>query len=259
MTDRPSHLALRELRIDFTNPKGLAALLGVGVIFGVSGPFETFAQLTLVPRIAYWIVVVFATYATGSLINHYLQFRFGDRLGPFAIRTVVLGLATGCGVMIVLSLINTAIFGSIYSSWESVALTFLMVTAISIIVVGMLLLFSPLIDAENDLPALLDRLPLEKRGALVSLSVEDHYVNITTIKGAEMVLMRLSDAIKETKPTEGLQVHRSHWVANEAIVEARRVGDRAILKMTHGPEIPASRSYISELRDAGIFAKTKNG
>jgi hypothetical protein len=37
----------------------------------------------------------------------------------------------------------------------------------------------------------------------VALSVEDHYVRVRTTRGEEMILMRLSDAIRETAPETG--------------------------------------------------------
>lgn len=260
VTDTPLHLALRELRLDFTNPKGLIALTGVGLIFGVSGPFGTFLDLTLIPRIIYWLVVVFATYATGSVINHYLQFRHGNRLGPFWRQILLLGTATACGVFVVLTVINVVAFGTWFDGARGVALTFGMVWSISVLVVAMLLVFSPLIDDDGDgPPALLDRLPLDKRGPLVSLSAEDHYVAVTTTRGTELILMRLSDAIRETGPVVGLQVHRSHWVALDAVRTATRSGDRAVLTLVDGREITASRSYLPALRAAGLFAKKSDG
>jgi DNA-binding LytR/AlgR family response regulator len=89
----------------------------------------------------------------------------------------------------------------------------------------------------------------------VALSVEDHYVRIRTTRGEDMVLMRLTDAIREAAPTPGLRVHRSHWVAIAGVANARRDGDRAILKMIAGGDIPASRSHIPALRQAGLLPR----
>ena len=103
-------------------------------------------------------------------------------------------------------------------------------------------------------PPLLERIAFGKRAALVSLTVEDHYVRIATVKGEEIVLMRLADAISETAPVKGLQVHRSHWVALNKVSAARREGDRAILTMTNGAEIPVSRRYVPDIKAVGLLA-----
>lgn len=259
MTDSPSHLALREVRADFTNPKGLLALGGVGLLLGLSGPFQTFAHLTMLPRLLYWVCVVFATYAAGAYVNAYLHYKGGEKLERLSARLPVMGLATGCSVMGVLVIINSVTFGWIYPTVGTFLTSFIFVVTISTIVVGLIMLLAPLPEAAQSAPALLDRLPFDKRGALVSLSVEDHYVKVTTIKGTQMLLMRLSDAIGETGSSAGLQVHRSHWVAKDQVRKVTRTGDRAILTLKDAREIPVSRSYLPALRDAGLLPKSANG
>jgi len=101
----------------------------------------------------------------------------------------------------------------------------------------------------------LQRVPLEKRGALLALSVEDHYVRVHTAKGTEMVLMRLSDAMRETGALPGAQVHRSHWVAFHAVRAARRDGDRAILTLSSGVDIPVSRANLPKVKEAGLLPR----
>ena len=44
-----------------------------------------------------------------------------------------------------------------------------------------------------------------------------NYVEVWTERGTHLVLMRLSDAIRETAGENGLQIHRSHWVALGAV------------------------------------------
>lgn len=259
MTDSPSSLALRDLRADFTNPKGLAALAGVSLLAGISGPFETFTMLSTAPRVLYWSVVVFATYAAGAYVNTFLHYRGGLWLETSPARLPIMGLATGCAVMIVLLIINTAAFGWIYPTFGSFLTAFAFIVLISYIVVGLLMLLAPLPDAQTSPPNIMDRIALEKRGALVSLSVQDHYVQVVTTRGTDMILMRLSDAIRETGETPGLQVHRSHWVATGQVIKVNRTGERAVLRMSAGPDIPASRSYIPALRDAGLLAKPVHG
>lgn len=84
------------------------------------------------------------------------------------------------------------------------------------------------------------------------MSVQDHYVEVTTSIGKSLLLMRLSDAIRETGDVAGLQVHRSHWVATAQVIKAKRDGDKAILTLSDGRTLPASRSRIKDLKAAGI-------
>jgi DNA-binding LytR/AlgR family response regulator len=96
-------------------------------------------------------------------------------------------------------------------------------------------------------------LPFNKRGSLVALSVEDHYVRIQTVKGEEMVLMRLGDAERELAGFAGLRVHRSHWVALAQVQAHARRSGRDFLQMSDGSEVPVSRSFRPAAQEAGLF------
>jgi len=106
---------------------------------------------------------------------------------------------------------------------------------------------------------ILSRLPFEKRGDLVAMTVEDHYVRVTTTKGHEMILIRLTDAIAEVGDVAGLQVHRSHWVALNHIAQVDRDKDRARLTLSNGASVPVSRTYMPQLRQAGLLQGGRNG
>lgn len=99
-------------------------------------------------------------------------------------------------------------------------------------------------------PKFLERLPLKLRGAEVwAVEAEDHYLRLHTSKGQDLILMRLSDAIAELDGIEGAQVHRSWWVARDAIADAVRGDGRATLTLKDGSEVPVSRTYARVLRD----------
>jgi DNA-binding LytR/AlgR family response regulator len=105
-------------------------------------------------------------------------------------------------------------------------------------------------SASSEPPKFLDRLPLKLRGGEIwAVEAEDHYLRLHTSKGQDLILMRLSDAIDELEGIEGAQVHRSWWVARDAIVEAVRGDGRATLTLKDGAEVPVSRTYARLLRD----------
>ncbi len=95
----------------------------------------------------------------------------------------------------------------------------------------------------------------QKRGALIALSAEDHYVRVTTTAGTELVLMRLADAMAEISQTQGLQVHRSHWVALDQVVKVIRIGGRGELTLSDGSTRPISRGFMPAVRAAGLLPK----
>ena len=63
--------------------------------------------------------------------------------------------------------------------------------------------------------------------------------------------MRLSDAIGELAPLEGLRVHRSWWIARTGVERVRRDGDKLIVLLRNGEEAPVSRTKARALKDAG--------
>jgi DNA-binding LytR/AlgR family response regulator len=109
-------------------------------------------------------------------------------------------------------------------------------------------------DAAASPPAFLDRVPPRLRGGeLYAVEAEDHYLRLHTSKGADLILMRLTDAIDELEGIEGAQTHRSWWVARDGIDDARRADGRATLRLKSGAEVPVSRTYARALRQAGWF------
>ena len=86
---------------------------------------------------------------------------------------------------------------------------------------------------------------------VLALQGEDHYVRVHTPLGSELLLMRLRDAIKDLEGRTGEQVHRSWWVAREAVGGVRANGRRVSLTLTNGLEVPVSREATARLRRAG--------
>jgi hypothetical protein len=98
----------------------------------------------------------------------------------------------------------------------------------------------------------LDRLPPKLKGAtLYAVEAEDHYLRLHTSKGSDLILLRMADAIVELDGIEGAQVHRSWWVAKDAVAEIKRADRRVRLVLKDGAEAPVSRPNISALRESG--------
>lgn len=241
--------ALRDLRAHLTEPKVALALVGVGTILALAGPFGTAEALWWLPRAAYWLSVPIATYAVGYLLHQLLWSRLHARLSRLSARVCV-ALITGLSIATLVFSANLAIFGQ-----RTSAADFAILFGITLLVSLLIELLPHDADTAATPPAILDRLPLDKRGPLVSLSVEDHYVRIRTTRGEEMVLLRLTDAIREVGDTDGLRVHRSHWIAKTQVTKATRKGDGAVLTMVQGGDIPVSRSHMPAIRDAGLLPR----
>jgi hypothetical protein len=86
----------------------------------------------------------------------------------------------------------------------------------------------------------------------ICLQMEDHYVRVHGERGSQLVLMTLSDAIARTSRL-GLQVHRSWWVATEAVEAAVVDGRNVRLRLRNGIEAPVARTAVAKVRDAGLL------
>lgn len=97
---------------------------------------------------------------------------------------------------------------------------------------------------------LIARLPSDLRGSVLCLEMQDHYVRVHTGRGAALVLMRLRDAIAETAPVAGRQVHRSWWVADEAVERFERAGRAGSVRLRDGRRVPVSQRYLQDVEEA---------
>lgn len=102
-------------------------------------------------------------------------------------------------------------------------------------------------DIGLQLPELLDRLPPAQRGNLLALRSDDHYVRVYTDLGETLILARLRDAIDMARPVAGIQVHRSNWVACDAIATFQRTGHTGTLILSNGMEVPVSRTCVGDV------------
>jgi DNA-binding LytR/AlgR family response regulator len=81
--------------------------------------------------------------------------------------------------------------------------------------------------------------------------MEDHYVRVHTAAGSRLVLATLAQAIAALAGADGLQVHRSWWVARKAVVRAIADGRNLRLQLVNGATAPVSRSAVAAVRAKG--------
>ncbi len=116
-----------------------------------------------------------------------------------------------------------------------------------------------LISGENEtlkkdsLSKFMQQLPHDMRGELYCLEKDDHYLKVHTAKGSHMILMRMKDAVILLESYKGLQVHRSWWVAEDAVERAVRDGRKTWLELACGIKIPVSRTYFKEVKRRNLL------
>lgn len=232
--------------------------LAVAILLAATGGFNN-GDAPLWVRLAYWIPIMCVGGALGTLtstfivrIERWAQSQFLS----WGLLTVLVGLPMSLVVWVATAL-----------SWShALTLSLLMEATPGVFLISgvMAAIFTLLHQApiethahpEKDAepPRFLDRLPLKLRGAQIyAVSAEDHYLRLHTSRGNDMILMRLTDAITELDGIEGGQVHRSWWVAREAIERVSRGEGKAVFHLKGGVEAPVSRTYAKALREAGWY------
>jgi len=253
-------LALREMHRLSRQPRLWLVLAAISLLIGLVGPFETFEH-PLGPRLVYWTVIVVTTGALGTLIT-LLTLALLPQHWPHTAVAALGGLLAGAPIGCLVWFINHLAYGPQDDGMSLGALVAYcipiagLVTAVGHVLGAAIVpqpAAAPLAHPGPPAPPLLDRLPLPQRGRLLHLAVNDHYVDVTTDKGTTLVLIRLSDAIRETAPVPGLQVHRSHWIALDAVRRAARRSGKPVLELENGREVPVSRSFLAATRAAGLL------
>ena len=248
----------------------LSVMTVIGLVLAMIGPFGT-ATAPLALRLVSWIALAWVGYA------------FYRPLAPLVawlhVRLELPKLGLWIGLTLLATMPLTAAIWAIEflpgpipaPTLEDALLAYLNVLVIgaSIVVVFYLLerskadtpaqpgATSPVVAQparqDDPRPAFLQRLPAELGSDLIALEMEDHYVRAHTMLGSDLVLLRLRDALGELDGIEGAQVHRSWWVARDAVESVERDGRSVRLVLPRGIAAPVARSRMAELTKAGWF------
>ncbi|MCC5983136.1 MAG: LytTR family transcriptional regulator [Rhodobacteraceae bacterium] len=232
--------------------------LVVGAVLGAIGPFGTFDLLPLGPRMGYWMAVVALNWILADAIIRRADAHLGDVLPMARVSVPLLGAAMSAlpatGVV--------ALAGHLSGlGWPgNVAVLFaqvlLLMSAIALPVYTLEELREAAArtdtgsDAAEGLGLFLRRLHRPPPGAILCLEMQDHYLIVHSEGGRAMILCRMEDAARELAGI-GRRVHRSWWVAADALDRPEREGQRLFLRLRDGRRVPVGRSYRQGLKEAG--------
>ncbi|WP_237681376.1 MULTISPECIES: LytTR family DNA-binding domain-containing protein [Rhizobium/Agrobacterium group] len=254
---------LREMHAILQSRRLWLTFLAVLAIFIVTGPFGTSETMSFADRLLYWTIIQAGAWTFAISFSIIANRIFADSIRNMLARMMLGSLTAALPIGLLLTITNR-----VFSGTEMGFGPFLQSSLSSLPLCAIFCLLSYLTASQSlettavavtdtgedgkcevkDTAPLLERLPPQKRGELLRLSVQDHYTEIVTTRGRQLVLLRFSDALKEIGQSEGLQVHRSHWVADADIVSLRRQAGRLHIVTKDGTEIPVSRSYSAAVQ-----------
>ena len=245
------------------------------------GPFGTFAQLAPADRYLYWAIIIPLNWAQILLAAAAVS-----RLGATARWPAIAVVAAGCLIASVPAAFEVLWLEKWFGLREVRALTVVelwpYVILLSLVIALPIHKFAPRStwlarrgaeaepgaggpahgagdrpagpDTGEAAPNFVDRVPRRLRGALLCIAAEDHYLRVHTAAGSALILYRMADALSELAGVDGLQVHRSFWVAARAVGGVERDGRRVSLRLTNGLVVPVSRTFLARVRAAGWLA-----
>ena len=242
--------------------------LAVGTVLGLLGPFGTYGALPLPARLGYWLAVVALNWMIAdalirraeALVSAGLPLRRAavpmtgalaaalPATGVVALAGQLAGLGWPGDLVVLLgqvALLMGAIALPVYAYQDLRETSAAPAPAPTPAPAP-----APGIGRPGTAPLFLARLPCPPDGQLLCLEMQDHYMVVHSTGGSQMILCRMEDAARELG-CAGRRVHRSWWVARDAVLGARRDGQRRWLKLLDGRDVPVGRSYAADLRAAG--------
>lgn len=241
-------------------PERWASVLGwatlAGLEFGFIGPFGSYAS-PVFTRLAYWTALFWA----GSLI-----------LWPCVVAGLLLGprrgfppLFSGAAVMLVacvplaaLGAAATALFWPMRAAGMRAFEWYWLTVVVALPAMGGLVWLE--LGRKNLIPSLfrfgrprktVTALPDHLLAHALCLQMEDHHVRVHLHGRSSLHFGVMRDVVAGLDPGRGLQVHRSWWVARDAVRRWHRDGRAFTLELVNGLEVPVARNRVAILRAEG--------
>lgn len=240
------------------SPLFWAVVAAATIIAAANGPSLAAPLWQTVRSLLLRFLIAAASSSVASLGIVFLAPLLPSRL-PSAPRYALAGfLASPPVAVVVIALIALAdgAWPDLYAIGRIAASVVVTVTSVALVVglwrrgpAGQVAAAAP--DGARPSPEFVKRLPPELGGDLTRLSASDHYVEAYTRRGHALVLIRFSDALEELGGADGLQIHRSHWVARSAIRQLVSEGRTLMVELEDGARLPVSRSRLAAVRAEG--------
>ncbi len=231
-----------------------------GIVCALIGPFGSYA-VPMWMRLAFWVPTMMLGALAGALVTRVLD-RWPALERHLPLRLLIMSTAVTGAMTAVVMIFSRIVFGSFAAEFSLTLVFYVWLITIVMTAIANLAFernkrvaaaaTRPQPPGETPLPALDARLPAPLRGrTILALQAEDHYVRVHTDAGSDLILMRLSDASREMGGIPGARTHRSWWVRKDAVKSASRREGKMTLILTNALEVPVSRGYASELKEAG--------
>jgi len=247
------------------------------VIIAFLGPFGTFENFSFLERLSNWSFAIGMSIVIGLVVNRAVQMVLGPDRNRFLYDLIAFPAFMALYVPMLYTHVTLYPLVTIELPLSFIA-SGVFCVGIGLIalreLMGLYLDQHPLPEAAAQAPdaqpeapqeaetaplTLMARLPEAVRGDLITISGANHYVEVRTARGDAQLLLRFSDAMREIGSEPGLQVHRSHWVADRAVSGLVRENGRFVVLMRCGNRVPVARSQVPSALDRWPRLKDQSG
>ncbi|MEL7100225.1 MAG: LytTR family DNA-binding domain-containing protein [Pseudomonadota bacterium] len=239
-----------EVRVAIGQKQLWVSVAAAGAVIGLTGPFGTFEALPLAVRLGYWLAVVTVTFWIGFVVivgtalwaeargsRPWVALTLGALLASFPLTAWIAGLHA--------LLFAQGFWADAVRLWPYVVV----ITPAVAVLTETLSSASAPEEYRDDTNGWFDQLPRHLGRDLVLLRAEDHYLRVETSRGDAMIRGRLQDAT-DALSGHGLRIHRSWWVARDAIAHLRSDNGAPVVVLRDGRTLPVGRTYRKAVRAA---------
>lgn len=241
----------------------LAILCAIGLLMGFLAPLS-WDRASVPVRYLYWMICILGAGGLAIALDAWL----GRRIGVLWRRLLAVSVLAAPPTALLVLTAQHLLIGEAYSwpaylklSWQAWPILLAVVTVRALAwrrpparVTTRILIAPPLPEAEARFRR---RLSARRRAArLIAVEAHDHYLKVHTDAGEELITLRFTDALDELSGAHGWRVHRSWWVAAEAVESVRWRRGAGEITLTGGLKAPVSRTHAPALKDAGWRSRT---
>lgn len=238
----------------------LAILAAIGLLMGFLGPFGS-DRVPVVGRYVYWMICMVG----GGLVGVAADELLSRRVRVVWLRVAVVSVLMTPAVSLVVLVAEHLVMGGridwsgfMRLHWQVWPILLAVMTVRALVwrrsparIETRTVIAPPLPEAEV---AFRRRLSAKRRSArLIAVEAHDHYLKVHTDAGAELITLRFGDALSELAGAHGWRVHRSWWVAADAVEDVRWRRGAGEVRLAGGLTAPVSRTHGATLKEAGWF------
>jgi hypothetical protein len=236
----------------------LAMLVTIGLLMGFLSPFDS-ERGPVAERYIYWMVCIVGGGLIGVVADNLVRQRVTAR---WQRAVMISALMTPPASLLVLATQNIlmgqpfgwpAYLGLLWQVWP-ISLTVMVVRTLAwrrtpVRIETRTVVALPLPETEATFRR---RLSAKRRGMrLIAVEAHDHYLKVHTDAGTELITPRFVDALDELSRAHGWRVHRSWWVAADAVEDVSWRRGAGEMRLVGGLMAPVSRTYAPVLKEAG--------